>query len=539
MPTPNHYVVYARKSSESEDRQVLSIDAQVQELKTLAQKRGIKITEILTEAQSAKSPGRQVFTQLDKQISKGEVTGILCWKLDRLARNPVDGGSIIWAMKQHGLQIYTPTQSYSTAEDNIIMMYIEFGMAQKYIDDLSQNVKRGNRMKLENGGYPGLAPHGYCNDVVNHTIIPDPDRFSQVRRMWNLMLTGTYTVPQIVRIANEKWSYRTRKYKRIGGCKLHASVLYKAFSNPFYYGLIKRTVDGKQEVYPGIHKPMITENEFQKVQQFLGRNNQPRRQKHSFNYTGLMSCGECNASITAEEHTKPSGRHYIYYRCTKKRGACSQPFTPQSKLEEQVQTILHQITVSDDFRDWALKHLKEANSQEIAARTNMYQSQQAAYNSCQKQLDNLVSMNLRELISEEEYIQKREELQRELGSLKLKLDDTEDRAAKWLELTETALYFANLAQKIFNKGTNQQKREIVHALGSNFILKDKTITLNLQKPFTLLQNANAKSQQSGQSPRSFASGRAKATTFEPLLDQISSFFRQKSNQALYIPKLAP
>ena len=101
MPTPNHYVVYARKSSESEDRQVLSIDAQVQELKNLAQKRGFKITEILTEAQSAKSPGRQVFTQLDKQISKGEVTGILCWKLDRLARNPVDGGSIIWAMKQH------------------------------------------------------------------------------------------------------------------------------------------------------------------------------------------------------------------------------------------------------------------------------------------------------------------------------------------------------------------------------------------------------------------------------------------------------
>ena len=250
MPSPNSCTIYARKSSESEDRQVLSIDAQVQELKNLAQKRGLVVEKILTEAQSAKSPGRPIFSKLATDISLGKVQHVLCWKLDRLARNPVDGGAIIWAMKQHNLKIYTPTQSYSTAEDNIIMMYIEFGMAQKYIDDLSQNVKRGNRAKLENGGYPGLAPQGYVNNIADHTIEPDPDRFPLVRKMWDLMLTGSYSVPQITRTANEQWAYRTRKYKRLGGRNLHPSSLYKIFSNPFYYGLIQRQVDGVLETYP-------------------------------------------------------------------------------------------------------------------------------------------------------------------------------------------------------------------------------------------------------------------------------------------------
>ena len=115
------YIIYARKSSESEDCQVLSIDAQIAELKNLAARRGFVVADILKESQSAKSPGRPVFSRLVERITRGEVTGILCWKLDRLARNPVDGGSIIWALKQHGLHICTPTQSYSTAEDNIII----------------------------------------------------------------------------------------------------------------------------------------------------------------------------------------------------------------------------------------------------------------------------------------------------------------------------------------------------------------------------------------------------------------------------------
>src|SRR5512137_2832187 len=155
------YFIYCRKSTEAEDRQVLSIESQIRELQDLATKLNLEVGEVLTEAKTAKEPGRPVFNRMMQRLRRGEAAGIICWKLDRLARNPVDGGSIIWAIKQNGIKVMTPAQSYAREDDNIILMYIEFGMAQKYVDDLSKNVKRGLKTKIENGWYPGVAPVGY------------------------------------------------------------------------------------------------------------------------------------------------------------------------------------------------------------------------------------------------------------------------------------------------------------------------------------------------------------------------------------------
>ena len=95
-----------------------------------------------------------------KRLCNGEVEGVICWRLDRLARNPVDGGAVIWAVKEHGVKIITPTQTFSRGEDNAILMYLEFGIAQKYVDDLCRNVKRGLRAKAERGWWPNNPPFG-------------------------------------------------------------------------------------------------------------------------------------------------------------------------------------------------------------------------------------------------------------------------------------------------------------------------------------------------------------------------------------------
>src|SRR3979409_1829906 len=153
---PGHFI-YCRKSSEAEDRQVLSIESQTRELEQHALKLNLPVTEILTESKSAKEPGRPVFNQMMQRLYRGDAEGIICWKLDRLARNPVDGGSVIWAVKDYDTKVMTPAQSFRREDDNIILMYMEFGMAQKQIDDLSKNVKRGLGTKVENGWYPGVA----------------------------------------------------------------------------------------------------------------------------------------------------------------------------------------------------------------------------------------------------------------------------------------------------------------------------------------------------------------------------------------------
>ncbi len=176
------YFIYCRKSSEAEDRQVLSIESQTRELEEIAAKLNLPVLEILSESKSAKEPGRPVFNAMMQRLYRGEAAGIICWKLDRLARNPVDGGSIIWAIKQHGIKVVTPAQSYAHQDDNIILMYIEFGMAQKYVDDLSKNVKRGLKTKIEKGWYPGVAPLGYLERGRAFRLHAEPRPASKIWR---------------------------------------------------------------------------------------------------------------------------------------------------------------------------------------------------------------------------------------------------------------------------------------------------------------------------------------------------------------------
>lgn len=199
----SQYIIYCRKSSESEERQILSIDSQVKEIKEFAKRLNIEISEVLTESQSAKYPGRPIFNSMMKRVYQGEVKGIFCWKLDRLSRNPIDGGQIIWAVDQGKLsEIITPYGTFKNIGNDKFMMQIEFGTAKKYVDDLSDNVRRGLRAKLERGWLPGLPPLGYLNEPKERSIVKDPERFPLVRKMWDLLLQGIKP-SQILKTANE------------------------------------------------------------------------------------------------------------------------------------------------------------------------------------------------------------------------------------------------------------------------------------------------------------------------------------------------
>lgn len=491
------YIIYARKSSEAEDRQVLSIDSQINELRKLTGKLGLSSFEVFTESKSAKEPGRPVFNKMMQKVYEGNVKGIICWKLDRLARNAVDGGAIIYALKQNGIEIVTPSQSYSQGSENAFMMYVEFGMAQKFIDDLSKNVKRGLMAKVEKGWYPVVAPIGYLNTPDREkgfkVVVKDLKRFPIIRKMWDLMLTGSYTPPQILEIANNEWGLRTKKFRRQGGNPLSRSGIYRLFTNSFYYGWF----EFKGKLYKGKHEPMVTEEEFDKVQVILGRKGRPRLQTHHFPFTGTISCGECGCSITAETKTKfyPTTKNlanYTYYHCTKKKQgiSCHQKPIREEKLENQIDTMLAKIQISESFKDWALKYLHEIHEQETDDRTTIYQSLQEAYNAVQGKLDSLLDLRIRELISDKEYTQKKEILIKEQIGLKEKLGDTENRASKWLELSEKTFNLACYARYWFKNGSLEDKKTILQTIGSDFILKDGKLTIQLQKPFFIIQDAN-------------------------------------------------
>ena len=216
------YFLYARKSSESEDRQVQSIDDQVNRLKKLASDLNLDIKKSYTEAKSAKKPNnRPIFDEMIKRIENGEADGILCWQINRLSRNPIDSGKLSWLLQQGILKSIQTIERQYLPDDNVLLFNVESGMANQYILDLSRDTKRGMLKKLNAGWQTGVAPLGYLNDKENKVIVKDPERFNLVRKMWDLMLTGNYTPPKILEIANNEWSFRTRKFKRIGVALFH------------------------------------------------------------------------------------------------------------------------------------------------------------------------------------------------------------------------------------------------------------------------------------------------------------------------------
>lgn len=487
------YFLYARKSSDSEDRQVQSIESQVTKLKQLAQEQHLKIIKTFTEAKSAKKPGnRVVFEEMMDALENGEADGILCWQVNRLSRNPVDSGRVSWLLQQNVIKsIQTYDREYLPG-DNVIIFSVEAASSNQYILDLSKNVKRGLETKLNKGWLPNLAPAGYLNDKVENIITKDAERFSLISKMWELMLTGAYTPPQILTIANEDWGYLTRKTKKLGGKPLSRSGIYRIFTNIFYAGILEH--NGRQ--YEGKHEPMITLDEFDRVQMLMGRKGKPRRKTHDFAFTGFVRCGECGCLYTAETKKKlikKSGKikEYTYYHCTRKKKtiACTQrKVVPLDKLEAQIEQELASITIIPEFRDWALEVLNENNDREITDRTKIHEMQTKTLLNTQAELDNLTKMRYRDLIDDEMFLKQKNELQTKLTDLKAKLRHTEERAEKWLELTEKTFNFATYAHSAFLTGGLELKKEILMALGYNPKIKAGKLYLETMKWFIPIKN---------------------------------------------------
>jgi site-specific DNA recombinase len=479
------YFLYARKSSESEDRQVQSIEDQVNRLNNLGEQFKIEIIDSYEEAKSAKQPNnRPKFTEMLERIEKGEAGGILCWQINRLSRNPVDSGTLQWMLQKGLIQsIQTIDREYKPT-DNAVVFSVESGVANQFIIDLSKNTKRGMRGRVEKGWMPNMAPLGYLNDRDNEDrgiIVEDPERFELVRKMWDLMLTGSYSPKKIVNIANDEWGFRTRKMKRIGGNPLSYSGIYRILNNRFYTGQLSY----QKEWHQGSHKPMITVDEFDHVQRLLGKSGKAQPQSREFAFTGFIRCAECGCLYTAETKTKrikSTGeiKHYTYYHCTRKKRdiKCTQRYSLREEvLEEQIENELAKITILPEFREWALDSLGKDHENEVQKRTKIFESLTQAVKDNQEQIDNLTRMRTRNLIDDNEYMRERTRLKEEQGKLRSEVEKVENRADRWLELTEETFNFATYAHSAFLKGDLQKKKEIMMALGSNPTVLDRKLRI--------------------------------------------------------------
>ena len=487
------YVAYARKSTDQKEKQITSIEDQLREIKRIGE--GCNIVKTLTEKRSAKTLGRPVFAEMLQMILDKKAEGIVCWKLNRLARNSVDGGQIIWLLQTGVIKEIRTDDGVYTPDGDQIILHIHFGMANQFSMNLSKDIKRGLSGRVLEGVRPSIAPIGYKNSQYHvkrmEEILVDEERFPKVRKIFDLMLTGQYNPFQLVAIADKELHLKNRGWGRRPDKPMTKSNIYRVLTNSFYYGEFEFP-EGSGKWYKGKHKAMITKEEYDRIQFLMGRAGKPRPYTHVFAYTGLMRCAGCSARITAEEkfkHQKNGNKHhYVYYRCTGgKSPDCTEGSVEVKVLEKQIDDFLSKIEIPPEFHEWAVEELKKLHEKEKTDRNDIISIHQKQYDECVLKLDRLADILLEQKMSDDSYKRKETTLLKEKEDLKRLLDSDDKRVNDWMSKLEHTLTFAARAREEFANGDMAKRRQILTALGTEHILKDRQVYIQTEKPLLVLK----------------------------------------------------
>ena len=415
------------------------------------------------------------------RIERGEADGIIAWHPDRLARNSVDGGQIIYQLDRGKLKdLKFANFTFENNPQGKLMLSVLLGFSKYYVDSLSENVKRGNRAKLERGWLPNAPPIGYRNDRDTKTIVPDAERFEIVRRLFSLALTGNYSLRQLCNQTQE-WGLVTRPRKTIGGRPLSLSGMHRVLRNPFYAGLIV----WRGHTYRGAHVPLISLQDRQRVLRLLGRYGKQAPQTRTFPFTGLIRCGGCGLMVTAETKVNRYGSTYTYYHCTRRRRdvVCRQASIQAATLDLQIRDFLRSITTSNQVHTWALAELERSHASTLEPNPGIVESLERAAIGAGNAIDNLTSLRLRDQIGEDEFARLRPNLQEEKYLADERLRAARAGPIEWFEPIKALLIFSNRALLWYTEGNESRKREILRSVGSNLVLTNKILSGEATKPF--------------------------------------------------------
>src|SRR3990172_7367177 len=324
-----------------------------------------------------------------KRIEAGEAEGILAWHPDRLARNSVDGGKIIYLLDTGKIaELKFPTFWCDTTPQGKFMLSIAFSQSKYYIDNLSENIKRGHRNKVKEGIWPQMSPIGYVN-VKGGGIIPHTDLAPLVKKTFEAYATGNFTLREVRDKFNELG------LKRKSGRELAVSNYQKLLKNPIYTGLM--LYNG--EIHEGKHEPIITKKLFDSVQEVMMRKSKPHSKGlKPFLYRGFFRCGECGCFITTEQQ---KGHNYL--RCTKRKNPCLQKYVREEFITSQIKEEIKKVSLPLDWANWMIAENTKDRQSEIQSSTLFADSIKADISLLDSKIEKLMSAYLESALSLEEY----------------------------------------------------------------------------------------------------------------------------------------
>ena len=357
------------------------------------------------------------------------------------------------------------------------MLQIAFGQSKYYVDALRENVTRGMRQKVRNGVWPSKAPLGYLNNTKTRGIDVDQEKALKAKKVFELYATGNYNLRELA-----EWCKRVNLKSNLGN-DISIGKVHKLLQNVFYVGLMKY----KDEIHEATHEPLISKKLFDKVQEIMREKGKPQKvKKHNFSFLGLMKC-PCSAAITAEKKIKPSGKEYVYYRCTKKKGPCQEKhFLREEELYPQIKSFLQKVSLSSHDTEKVLTELEKEESQAKEQAKTTVQNLKVEFSEVEKKLEKLLDVYLEETITAEEYAPRKGKLVRQKVGLQEQIQDFEQNGLSWLEPAREFVLSLNQAAKLLESENKTEMTTFLKNIGSNCILQNRQLIFSPKIPYDLV-----------------------------------------------------
>ncbi len=473
----NKALIYARVSSKDQEAEGFSIPAQLKILNEYALKNGYTVVGKFTDVETAKKTGRTQFNKMLNLIHEDQsIKHILVEKTDRLTRNMSDYALIDKLTSQTDITIHLVKENSTLSRESRSNEKFIFGikalMAKNYIDNLSEEVKKGMQEKAAQGTYPSIAPYGYLNAKVDgkKVIVVDPDAALFIKKMFELYATGSYSLLNLrKKMLADGMIYRNGK-------NFYSSNVEIILKNDFYTGVFSWR--GKRYENAS-HEAIVSKELFHKVQTMLKNPYKNKSRKGLFPYTNLIRCGICGCSLTAEIKKEK----YIYYRCTGHKGNCQQVYLKQEILETQLEGILRNIAISEQAREIIMESLRSSLKEKVDYHNKLVQQTERQIKFLQNRIDQAYLDKIDKKISEEFWQSHASKWIEEKERLALKLLALQRADKNYLENANLVLELSRKAIVLFQKQDAEQKRRLINILVSNCSYKDEKLDIQLKPVF--------------------------------------------------------
>jgi DNA invertase Pin-like site-specific DNA recombinase len=478
-------VILARVSSkEQEDGH--SLDAQIGNLELYAERKGLKIIKKFTIIESSTKGERPEFTSMiDFVKAQKERIAVVIDTVDRLQRSFKETPVLNDLMERDCLELHFVKEGNVLSKDanstQKLMWNMGVVMAQSYTDQLSDNVKRSIKHKINNGEWSGPAPIGYLNmddpATGRKTVVPDPERAFLIKRLFQEYSTGVYSQAELIAKANG-WGLATKK-----GDKVSKQTFSKVLQNPFYYGCMRI----KGQIVPHIYTPLISKNLFDACQDIKdGRNSKKAisETKEPFLLRGLMKCTVSGKTITCD---LKKGK-YVYLICHDPKNPKKKMWIKEEVILGQIRDAFKLIQVPKNVLFQIMDHLKNSHESEKDFHHQSIKSLHKESEEIAKKQDRLTDLLLDESITKDVYNNKLSQLisrQQEVNQL---LEQHHKGNEQFKIAISSLITLASQAYDLFESSTIDEKRQLLGYAFSNLELEGAKLQFSLRKPFDLFAN---------------------------------------------------